>query len=47
MSCYGNERGKTLIDINPETKAFLKEYFRPRNRNFFKLIGRTFDNWSN
>ena len=45
MICYGKERGKTLIDINPETKARLEEYFRPKNQKFFKLIGRTFDNW--
>ena len=25
MVCYGNESGKTLIDNNPETKAFLVE----------------------
>ena len=46
MACYGNERGKTLIDISPKTKAILVEYFRPKNRNFFEMIGRTFDNWN-
>ena len=46
ISCYGNERGKSLININPETRAFLVEYFRSKNRNFFKLIGKTFDTWN-
>ena len=46
MSCYGNERGKTLIDINPKTKEFLTEYFRLKNRNFRELIGRTFESWN-
>ena len=46
MACYGSERGKTIIEINPKTKEFLVEYFRPKNRNFARLTGRTFDDWS-
>ena len=45
MVCYGSERGKTLIDVNSKTKALLEEYFIPKNRNFFEMIGRKFDGW--
>ena len=46
VACYGANRGKTLIDISVKTKAFLVEYFKSKNRNFFDLIGRKYDNWS-
>ena len=43
MACYHPNRGKHIVDINPQTKAILTEYFKPKNKRFYDIIGRTFD----
>ena len=42
MACYPPGRGKQIVEINPQTKAILKDFFRPRNQRFFDIIGRSF-----
>ena len=44
MACYPPGRGKQLVDINPQTKAILADYYKPRNKIFYDIIGRSF-NW--
>ena len=45
MACYPENRGKKKqITVSPRTKAKLKEYFKPKNERFFKIIGKSF-NW--
>ena len=44
MACYSSKRGKKIVDIYPQTKAILKEYYRPKVRRFFDIIGCSF-NW--
>ena len=43
MACYPPNRGKHIVEINPQTKAILTEYFKPKNKRFYDIIGRTFD----
>ena len=44
MACYPPGRGKQIVDINPQTRAILTDFFRPRSQRFFDIIGRSF-NW--
>lgn len=40
MICYGMNRGRTEFkEIRNETRAKLRDFFRPHNENFFKQIG--------
>ena len=42
MACYPPGRGKHIVDINPQTKAILTDYFKPWNQRFYGIIGRSF-----
>ena len=43
MACYASNRGRVQETIPQETMSKLIEYFKPRNKRFFNLIGRSFD----
>ena len=43
MVCYSKMRGKQAIDISPEIREILKEFFRPKIKRFFDITGCTFD----
>ena len=47
MACYADNRGRTHIPtestVSTEMIAQLKEYFEPRTKRFFELIGKSFD----
>lgn len=43
MACYADNRGREPINVAPSTISKLKEYFRPKNKRFFEMIGKTFD----
>ena len=44
MACYPQNRGKKeQIAVPQRTISKLKEYFEPKNKRFFKIIGRSFD----
>ena len=54
VACYDHRRGRKLknqlpmnISISDLTMKKLKEYFKPRNEQFFEAIGQTFDWESN
>ena len=44
MSCYASDRGRHQDPISSEIKAKLKTFFKPKNKRFFKIIGKSF-NW--
>lgn len=43
MACYAANRGRTQTTVKPSVIYKLKEYFRPKNENFFEIIGKSFD----
>ena len=43
MACFASDRGRSQKTIPEKTMKILKQYFKRRNKNFFKLIGRSFD----
>ena len=44
MACYPQNRGKSKqITVSPETEFKLKEYFKPKNKRFYDIIGKSFD----
>ena len=43
MACFASNRGRAQENIPQETMAILNKYFKRRNKQFFKLIGRSFD----
>ena len=44
MACYSDKRGKKqLMDIDPKTRQYLTDYFRPKVQRFFKITGCNFD----
>ncbi|KAH9504250.1 hypothetical protein Btru_064451 [Bulinus truncatus] len=44
--CLGKSKGRQHVEIKPEFKKQLIEFFAPYNDNFFKLVGQRFD-WLN
>ena len=48
-ACYGDKRGRNQTEVQnavtdkEEVSAKLKQFFKPHNDRFFKLIGRSFD----
>ena len=43
MACFASNRGRAQETIPLETMAILQKYFKRRNKQFFKLIGHSFD----
>ena len=43
MACYSQIRGKQAMDVNPQTRQILTEYFRPSVQRFFNISGCSFD----
>lgn len=43
MACYAQDRGRQQPRVQPQTIRKLKEYFKPKNERFFKMIGQSFD----
>ena len=43
MVCYDENRGKKHEELPEDIRTRLKNLYAPRNKNFFNLIGKTFD----
>ncbi|CAG5122208.1 unnamed protein product, partial [Candidula unifasciata] len=41
--CLGKSKGRKHVEIDPDFKAKLIEFFRPYNERFFQLVGQRFD----
>uniref|UniRef100_A0A0B6ZRV2 Sulfotransferase domain-containing protein n=1 Tax=Arion vulgaris TaxID=1028688 RepID=A0A0B6ZRV2_9EUPU len=41
--CLGKSKGRKHIEIEPEFKAKIIEFFKPYNERFFNLVGQRFD----
>ena len=42
IHCLGSTKGRDHPEVNSETFGILKEFFRPFNHKFFRMIGRRF-----